>query len=97
MATADSRSLELTWEPPAEENRNGPITGYTVIVVADGRISTQHTTNGTKITLLGLNPFTIYTCSVAANSDFGLSPHSITVSVTTPEEGFCIVTFYIIL
>ena len=82
-----SRSVQLNWEPPAEENRNGPITGYTVVIDSDSRFSTEQTTINTQLIIRGLSPFTTYICSVAANTDIGQGPHTMNISTTTPEDG----------
>ena len=100
MAADSSRSLQLTWESPTEENRNGPITGYTVVIVSDGRFFMEYITVNTQLIIKDLNPFTTYVCSVAANTAIGQGPHTTNISITTPEDGMqalsYIMTLYLV-
>ena len=105
VVTADgSRSLWLTWEPPSEENRNGPITSYTAVIISDGGFFMEPTVVNTQLILSDLTPFTTYICSVAANTALGQGPHTMNATVTTPEDGMkmllilmsCLLQFHVI-
>ena len=45
------------------------------------------TTVDTSITVQQLNPFTMYLCSVAAETSIGLGPYTLALTVTTDEDG----------
>ena len=88
VVTADSsRSLQLTWESPTEISSNGPITGYTVVIVSDSGFFMEYMTIDTQLIIRDLSPFTTYVCSVAANTTIGQGPYTMNVSITTPEDG----------
>ena len=81
----NARTLVLTWRPPAEENRNGLIRGYTVNVtgVLSGQTQ-QFETEETWLTVESLHPYYSYNCSVAART-IGLGPFTYNVTAEMPE------------
>ena len=73
----------LEWDPPLEEDRNGVLTGYRLVleweVGQEYRVNTTHTSyNFTQ-----LQQGTTYYCAVAAYTAIGTGPYY-TTSVSTP-------------
>ena len=76
-------SFLLEWDPPLEEDRNGVLTGYRLVleweVGQEYRVNTTHTSyNFTQ-----LQQGTTYYCAVAAYTVIGTGPYYRT-SVSTP-------------
>ena len=76
-------SFLLEWDPPLEEDRNGVLTGYRLVleweVGQEYRVNTTHTSyNFTQ-----LQQGTTYYCAVAAYTAIGTGPYYRT-SVSTP-------------
>lgn len=91
-------SIFLSWSPPAEEERNGVITHYTVTVTHTLTHETaQYNTSMDQITLSHLDPFVGYACAVSASTAAGMGPLSNLALVQTLESGEkkCICTLYI--
>ena len=84
---SDARTLVLTWRPPAEEDRNGVIRGYTVNVtgVLSGQVQ-QFETEETQLTVQHLHPYYSYNCSAAART-VGLGPFTNNVTAEMLEAG----------
>ena len=76
----------LTWSPPLAEEQNGILRQYQVALVSATGINT-HTVSASSssLTITGLRPYTVYTCSVRAQT-VALGPQSILVLATTPED-----------
>ena len=85
-----SRSLLLSWLPPAIEDQNGLIAGYAVDVTSpsDPQVYSGNV-NGTSIVLNSsyIKPYTEYNISVVAYTEVDLGPFSAVVHVSTPESG----------
>ena len=84
----NARTLILNWQPPLEENRNGPIVGYTANLteILTGR-NWQLLTETTQLIVNELHPFYSYNYSVAAKTSAGLGPFTAIMSVKMPEDG----------
>lgn len=84
----DSQTLFLSWEPPSPEQQNGIIRQYTVTVIASntGAVVTTVTVVATTLRVSGLDPFTNYTCSVAAYT-VGTGPAALSPPVETLHSG----------
>ena len=86
----NSTSAQILWDPPEEEQQNGKITFYTVVVTG---IENSHLvqrdlmSNSTLINLLHLQPFSEYNVSIAANTAVGMGPFTATLTISTPEDG----------
>ena len=69
-------------------DRNGPITGYFVNVTnVDNGITIQFFTSSTNLIVDSLEPFTVYTITIAAQTAVGAGPYSIGLSTITMEDG----------
>ena len=90
LATPTStRSISLSWSPPRRELQNGIITHYLVTVssAATGTISTRNVSSVQQtVSISGLSPYTVYNCTVQAET-VGLGPASDVVVVSTPQDG----------
>jgi len=86
----DSSEVTLRWEPPNEADRNGIIVGYLVNVTDIGTGSTfSWNATTTSLALSSLKPFTHYAYLVAARTEVGLGPFSMTISFSTDQAGKC--------
>ena len=82
-----STSLLVTWGHPLPPNRNGVITGYTVLRQAGSEMNTLELfSNDTSQLLEGLVPFTEYTISVAGNTSAGQGEFSVPFTVRTLND-----------
>ena len=62
-------SILFTWEPPPPEYHNGIIRRYVVVLDSqDLSIKIRSYTSETSITVSNLNPYTVYLCTVAAET-----------------------------
>ena len=72
MISPSSTSLLVTWDHPLAPDRNGVITGHTVIRQSGSERDTAELfNNDTSYLLTGLVPFTDYTITVAGNTSAG--------------------------
>ena len=86
--SSTSRSADITWEPPSEEDRNGIIINYTINVTAASTGQTfQLRSTTTSITVTSLKPYTTYFCIIAASTSVGVGPPSTVFTLNTPEDG----------
>ena len=86
--TVLSRSILLSWQPPAYQDRNGIITGYVIELSRSQEILTFQTENKTLlIDERVIKPFTQYTCRIAASTTPGVGPYSEQIRIYTPEDG----------
>ena len=83
----DHTSILLSWNPPPPEDQNGIIRHYEVVVLAlttreiHIRSSTAH-----SVTVSSLQPFTDYSCTVAAET-VATGPYAEEVTVQTLQTG----------
>ena len=87
-------SVVFTWSPPPAGDQNGVIISYqlNVTLLAAGVVY-QYVSTTTSITISGLQPFTTYSCVVAAETAVGLGPFTTVFSITTPEDGEYMIVF----
>ena len=89
IATVESNSITLSWEPPPPENRNGIINSYTLSCDVEAGTNIELILNPvSQMSLYDLSPNTEYTCRVAASTAVGIGPYTVDISVTT-EGMFC--------
>ena len=84
-----SRTAIITWQPPALEHQNGPITYY-VVVVRDLQFNESDLIiNVTSITanLTALEEYDTYSFKVAAATGAGLGPYSDAIVFVTQQDG----------
>ena len=82
-----STSLLVTWDHPLPLDRNGVITGYTVLSWAGNEMNmTELFSNDTSQLLEGLVPFTEYNISVAGNTSAGQGEFSVPFTVRTLND-----------
>ena len=85
---SSARTLSITWNPPAAEDRNGIILSYIVnITDMETREQMQLTSVSQSLNVRGLMPFTTYLCNVAASTAIGTGPFSNVTTVQTLEAG----------
>lgn len=62
-------SIFFTWEPPLPEYHNGIIRRYIVVLDSqDLSIKIRSYTSETSVTVSNLHPYTVYLCTVAAET-----------------------------
>ena len=81
----NSRSLELSWDPPDLSSAELVITGYTV-VCNSSQVGTSVSASTTNLVVNNLMPYTTYTCAVDANFGNNIG-QSTPVTETTLEDG----------
>ena len=95
----DSRTLHLSWSAPEPSDHNGIIRGYHIeLYETETDTTQQYETTTTHVVISSLHPDYTYEWSVAAVT-VADGPYSITVNVTTPEDGenifTCMIFFYL--
>ena len=82
-----SRSIYLSWYPPLDEDQNGIIREYDIIVteVDTGRIL-RIATNSTAINMSSLHPYYTYEWIVSAYT-IDTGPYTVASTVMTHEDG----------
>lgn len=90
----DSRSIEVTWNPPPPDLQNGVITGYKIFYVKNlDELSEEDAQSVTvdadanKLTLAPLAVWTEYKIWVLAFTSVGDGPKSQPIIVSTDEDG----------
>ena len=79
-------SVYLHWSPPTQENQNGVIIGYTVVIRSVQVRNISIASDSTEYTLEA-DPYTDYQLSVAAVTSVGQGPFSAAVHVKTLPAG----------
>jgi len=80
------RSLEFSWRPPIEAQRNGVIVGYTLSCQPNSHDLPATFISAGRYTLPGFAPATQYSCSIYASTSGGNGPLAYGTS-TTLDEG----------
>lgn len=86
----NSTAAQLSWQPPLEEEQNGIIAFYSLILLRNtsnilGR--QNFTFASTLVDLTSLRPFSEYTVSIAASTAIGMGPFTAPQVFRTPEDG----------
>ena len=85
----DSRSFNVSWEPPPASSQNGIIREYAIIVVEiETSIIFADMSLGLHIVIGNLHPYYTYNISVSAVTVLS-GPYSEEISVQTPQDGMC--------
>ena len=84
----DHASILLSWNPPPFEDQNGIIRHYEAKLVAlsTGETHIIHTSATHSVTVLSLQPFTNYSCTVAAET-VAIGPYTEELTVQTEQTG----------
>ena len=81
-------SIQLSWNPPLQDEQNGDITEHTINVTnVETLVTEQYSSNTTTITITDLQPFRVYKCIVAAVNSVSTGPFSLPVIIRTQESG----------
>ena len=81
-------SIHLSWEPPEDDQKNGIILRYIIYVIpVDGGTTIYFNSIVTSATVTSLRPYTLYDCSIAAETSVGRGPFSSAITVRTDEAG----------
>lgn len=85
----DSTTLQLEWEPPLPELQNGLILDYTVNISEIETGNMFHLASGglTTINVPSLHPFYTYAYIIAASTEIGRGPYSVSNTIRMPEDG----------
>lgn len=87
MISKTSNSLELNWQPPPSNERNGIIRLYSILLQEqETNQSLEFTANSSNITIQSLHPFYVYTSKVRAETILP-GPYSESVMVQLDEDG----------
>ena len=78
----------MTWDTIECIERNGIITGYTVVFQEQGRANVPGNIVDRTFSATELTPFTNHTFQVAGVNDVGTGPFTDIITITTDEEGF---------
>ena len=83
------RNLLISWEPPPLHEQNGEIFDYTVLVLdAENEvIFAESQTENLELLVKGLQPFHLYSVSLAASTFVGLGPYTFPSLIEMPEDG----------
>ena len=82
----DSRSIQLSWDPLPLALQNGIIRQYLVTIVDSAGEARIINTTATTVNVAALNPFTMYTCTVAAET-IDVGPSTLPFEIVTPQDG----------
>lgn len=85
----DSTSLEISWDPPPLEHRNGIITDYMIKYKAKGGQNQFVNVDGAKTSFVihSLKKFTRYFVWIRANTKIGRGPFTDKKTFSTAEDG----------
>ena len=86
--TLDSRSIQLSWDPLPLALQNGIVRQYIVTIVDIAGDARVINTTATSVNIAALNPFTMYTCTVAAET-IAVGPSTLPFEIVTPQDGKC--------
>ena len=83
--TPNVTSIQFSWEPPAAEERNGNITGYTIFITSlvNPRDFQELDTSSESLLAESLQPYTTYECVIAASTEVGMGPNSSIIYIMT--------------
>ena len=82
----NATAIFLSWGPPPEEERNGIIRQYVAELKTAKSDNFTIVSTGTNVTATNLHPYTIYECTVAAETIVVGIPSS-SISALTNESG----------
>ena len=82
-------ALQLIWDPPSISAANGIIQSYSIKIIyqAANTVVQNVTTTNTQLTVSGLHPHYVYTCSISAVT-IGSGP-VMNITIQMPEDSEC--------
>jgi len=88
VTTVNPSSLDVSWQPPPEEDQNVVITGYVIQYTKVGTSGTMSVTvpSGTTYTISRLAAFVEYSVEVAAITVNGIGPFSNAVTQVSGQD-----------
>ena len=86
IEAAGTTVLEFSWSPPAEEERNGVITGYTLSCQPPADQLPAVFSDAGEYILDGFIAGTEYNCSVVASTSVGSGPSTSTMGSTEDDS-----------
>ena len=99
VSAEDSRTLQLTWQPPENRSRNGIIQGYHINITELNTYTTFiYVLEATELSLVvdNLHPYYSYSCVIAAET-IELGPFSVAVIIELPEDGKYFITLFVLV
>ena len=85
-----SSSVHLSWSPPPEDQQNGDVLGYTIIVSqvspSTSKQPIRFETSELEFTVMSLHPAWVYEFSVSAATSAGVG-QPVVISATLLEDG----------
>ena len=88
LTSVAASSLNISWNAPNEEDRNGNIDEYIINVTnTETLVTTQFTTTNNDFSINDLNPDTTYSLSVAASNSNGTGPFTQPLLTRTGQSG----------
>ena len=88
VESTTSTSINLSWDPLADDQKNGMIVRYVVRVVPfNGGMIVYWNSTLSNATVMSLSPYTTHDCSIAAETNAGRGPFSSAITVRTDEAG----------
>ena len=90
LQVLSSRSVLVSWRPPAFEEQNGVITSYRVVFIespSNNTLPYQREGELTELVIEQLHPYYEYHCSIAAETRVGSGPATNSVTIRTFEDG----------
>ena len=76
----------MSWDPLPLALQNGIVRQYIVTIVDIAGYERVINTTATSVNIAALNPFTMYTCTVAAET-IAVGPSTSPVQLVTPQDG----------
>lgn len=84
----NSTAIVINWKLPAPEDRNGNITGYSLIIEeVDTNVTTTYNTVLTQLIVAFLQPYSDYKCQIAAETSVGTGPYGDAITIRTLPDG----------
>ena len=84
-----STSVQLSWNPPLDDQQNGIITEYYVNVteLETGMTSQLIVSGGNQLLIDTLHPYYVYNFFISAATNVGQGPYSPMFSIQTLQDG----------
>ena len=85
-----STSVRVSWMPPPEDSRNGPITAYMVVfgaVPSNTPLGSAEVSGALQYTVSNLQPYAQFYVQVAAKTSAGVGPYSASITFNTLSDG----------